>query len=176
MQVMDRKRPRQIADDVRASFRAYLHEHRIKYTAARSKILDAVLTIGGHFEAEQVLEHLCKSDKPVGKATVYRTLPLLVDCGVLKQVRFDANRAHYEVAFGEQPHDHMVCRRCGRIVEFDADEVVSLRERIAHRHQFHVVSHFLQLSGLCRDCSADCPLADTTLAGGPGGRADDCDE
>jgi len=167
---MNRKRPKQDGDEIRNAFRAYLRKRRIKNTAARSKILDAVLAIDGHFEADQVLEHLCVSEKPVGKATVYRTLPLLVDCGVLKQVRFDANRAHYEVAFGEQPHDHMVCRRCGRILEFDADEVVSLRQRIAKRYHFHVLSHRLQLSGLCWECSINCPVAKVSLGGGSGRR------
>lgn len=160
---MNRKRRKQIADDVRAAFRAYLRKHRIKNTTARAKILDAVLSVEGHFEAEQVLKYLRKADSPVGKATVYRTLPLLVDCGILKQVRFEANRAHYEVAFGEQPHDHMVCRRCGRIIEFDADEVVTLRERIARRYHFHVINHRLQLSGLCWECSIDCPVANVSF-------------
>ena len=161
---MNRKRRKQISDDVRGAFRAYLRKHHIKNTTARSKILDAVLSVDGHFEADQVLDYLRKMESPVGKATVYRTLPLLVDCGILKQVRFDANRAHYEVAFGEQPHDHMVCRRCGRIVEFDADEVVQLRERIARRYHFHVLSHRLQLSGLCWECSIDCPVANVSLS------------
>jgi len=172
---MNRRRRRQIAEDVRTAFRAYLRKHRIKHTAARSKILDAVLSVDGHFEADQVLDYLRKADSPVGKATVYRTLPLLVDCGILKQVRLEANRAHFEVAFGEQPHDHMVCRRCGRIIEFDAEEVVKLREQIARRYHFHVIAHRLQLSGLCWECSIDCPVANISLApadqqAGNGGR------
>jgi len=161
---MNRKRCKQTGDEARNAFREYLRKQRIKNTVARSNILDAVFAIDGHFEADQVFEHLCKCDKPVGKATVYRTLPLLVDCGVLKQVRFDANRAHYEVAFGEQPHDHMVCRRCGRIIEFDADDVVTLRQRIAKHYHFHVLSHRLQLSGLCWECSIDCPVANVSLS------------
>ena len=94
----------------------------------------------------------------MGKATVYRTLPLLVDCGILKQVRFDVKQAHYEHAFGEAPHDHMVCRRCGRIVEFTSGEITSLRRRIAQQHHFHVTGHRFQLTGLCWECSINCPL------------------
>lgn len=146
-------------DEVRAAFRAYLKNHGIKYTGARQKILDTVLDLHEHFEAEQVVYLLRERGHKVGKATVYRTLPLLVDCGILKQVRFDVKQAHYEHAFGERAHDHMVCRRCGRIVEFGSDEVVELCARVAQQHHFHVISHRLQLTGLCWDCSIACPVA-----------------
>lgn len=147
------------ADELREAFRKYLKTHGVKYTGARRKILDTALDLKDHFEAEQVLYLLRERGLKVSKATVYRTLPLLVDCGILKQVRFDVKQAHYEHAFGEGPHDHMVCRRCGRIVEFASDEVIELRARIAQRHHFHVISHRFQLSGLCWECSIKCPVA-----------------
>ena len=153
-------------DQVREVFRRYLRNRAIKHTTARRKVLDAVLDLHDHFEAEQVLYALSERGLRVGKATVYRTLPLLVDCGILKQVRFDVKQAHYEHAFGEAPHDHMVCRRCGRIVEFASDEVIELRTRIARRHNFHVISHRFQLAGLCWDCSITCPVATTPVSVG----------
>jgi Fur family ferric uptake transcriptional regulator len=141
------------------AFERYLRSRRIKMTAARRAILEAVLELTEHFEAEEVLHSLRERGQRVGKATVYRTLPLLVDCGILKQVRFDVKQAHYEHAFGEDPHDHMVCRRCGRIVEFGSEEVIELRRRIAQRFKFHVISHRFQLSGLCWECANTCPVA-----------------
>lgn len=159
------------SDDVerlRTVFRKYLRDRGIRYTSARQKILDAVLELHEHFEAEQVLHLLRQQGHQVGKATVYRTLPLLVDCGILKQVRFDVKQAHYERAFGERPHDHMVCRRCGRIIEFDAREVVELRTKIARRHHFHAISHRFHLSGLCWECSVKCPVATVTLRSAAG--------
>ena len=152
------------SDEVQEAFRGYLHSRGIRYTTARRRVLDVVLELHEHFEAEQVLYLLREHGWNVGKATVYRTLPLLVDCGILKQVRFDVKRAHYELAFGEGPHDHMVCQRCGRIVEFASGEVLELRNRIARRHHFHVVSHRFQLSGLCWECSTTCPVAAMPLA------------
>ncbi len=146
-------------DELREAFRKYLKDRGIKYTGARQRILDVVLDMQDHFEAEQVLYLLRERGQKVGKATVYRTLPLLVDCGILKQVRFDVKQTHYEHAFGEAPHDHMVCRRCGRIVEFTLDEITSLRRRIAQQHHFHVTGHRFQLTGLCWECSINCPLA-----------------
>ncbi len=151
-------------EDLGDVFRTYLKDHGIKNTRARQKILEAVLDLHDHFEAEQVLYLLREKNEKVSKATVYRTLPLLVDCGILKQVRFEVKQAHYEHAFGEGPHDHMVCRRCGRIVEFASDEVEDLSARIGKRHHFHVISHRFQLSGLCWDCSIKCPVAANPLA------------
>ena len=144
-------------DNVRAAFRKYLRDNAIKHTRARRLILDAILALRTHFEAEQLLSFLHEHEHNVGKATVYRTLHLLVECGILKEVRFEAKQAHYEQVFGEAPHDHMVCQRCGHIIEFAADEVVTLRDRIAAEHEFHVVSHRFQLTGLCRDCSTGRP-------------------
>jgi len=149
----------EIKNRIRDTFRAYLRQNGIKRTKARDRILQAVLELDEHFEVEQVLYQLREKGEKVGKATVYRTMPLLVDCGVLKQVRFDVKQAHYEHAFGEDPHDHMVCRRCGRIIEFASDEVLALRERLGRRHHFHIISHRFQLSGLCWDCSIKCPVA-----------------
>ncbi len=142
-----------------AHYQRYLLSHGVKFTQPRRQILDAVLSIDGHFEAEQLLYELRQRGHKVGKATIYRTLPLLVDCGILKQVRFDVKQAHYEHAFGEDPHDHMVCRRCGRIVEFSADEVVELRKRLARKYRFHPITHRFQVSGLCWECATACPAA-----------------
>jgi Fur family ferric uptake transcriptional regulator len=150
-------------DEARTAFAQYLRDRGIRNTAARREILDAVLQLNDHFEAEQVLYALREKGSKVGKATLYRTLPLLVDCGILKQVRFDVKQAYYEHVFGEDPHDHMVCRRCGRIIEFDAEEVLELRKRIAQRHHFHVTGHRFQLSGLCWECSIVCPVAKVEL-------------
>ena len=146
-------------EELQEAFHRHLKANRIKYTGARRKVLDAVLELREHFEAEQVLYLLRERGLKVSKATVYRTLPLLIECGILKQVRFDVKQAHYELAFGEPPHDHMVCRRCGRIIEFASDEVIELRTRIAQRHHFHAIAHRFQLSGLCWECSVKCPVA-----------------
>lgn len=150
-------------DEVREIFLRYLRDHGIKTTLPRRHILDAVLTLSEHFEAEQVVYVLKEHGLGVGKATVYRTLPLLVDCGILRKIRFDVKQAYFEHAFGEKPHDHMVCHRCGRIIEFDADEVVAMRIRIARRHNFHVTSHRFDLLGLCWECSVTCPVASASL-------------
>lgn len=166
---MDRNRHTTDSKQLGEAFKKYLADRGIRCTSARIRVLEAALQMHEHFETEQVVDVLKERGVKVGKATVYRTLPLLVDCGILKQVRFDVKQAHYELAYGEDPHDHMVCRRCGRIVEFGAEDVVELRTRIARKNHFHAISHRFQISGLCWDCSIACPVASAVVTTKPQG-------
>ncbi len=145
------------AGDASEEFKRFLRSRSIKFTGPRRRILETVLEMHDHFEAEQLLILLRQRGERVAKATIYRTLPLLVDCGILKQVRFEVKQAHYELCYGENPHDHMVCRRCGRIVEFDSEDVIELRARLARENKFHAIAHRFQISGLCWQCANQCP-------------------
>lgn len=140
-------------------FREYLRDRGLKYTRERRDLLRAVMKNNEHFEAEQLLFAMRQSNVRVAKATIYRTLPLLVNCGIIKQVQFSNDRVHYEHTYGQDPHDHMVCRRCGRIIEFDAADVVRLRTVLAARLKFHALSHRFQVVGLCQGCVEACPIA-----------------
>ncbi len=142
-------------------FRTYLRTHGLKYTAERRRVLQAVMRNNDHFEAEQLVLDMRQTAARVGKATVYRTLKLLVDCRIVREVHFSNKQVHYEHIYGQEPHDHMVCHRCGRIVEFDAAEVVRLREKLAARGRFHALSHRFQIFGLCESCGrSTSPTAD----------------
>jgi len=134
-------------------FRSYLRTRGLKYTAERRRVLLAVMRNNDHFEAEQLVLDMRQTAARVGKATVYRTLKLLVDCRIVREVHFSNKQVHYEHIYGQEPHDHMVCRRCGRIVEFDAAEVMRLRDRLAARRRFQAISHRFQIFGLCEGCS-----------------------
>jgi len=139
-------------------FREYLRDRGLKYTDERQELLQAVMRNDEHFEAEQLLLQLHQAGSRVAKATIYRTLPLLVSCGIVKAVQFSNDRVHYEHTYGQDPHDHMVCRRCGRIIEFDSSDVDRLRAALAARHGFYAVSHRLQIMGLCQQCVQSCPV------------------
>ena len=148
------------AEEIRSAeniFRGYLRDRRLKYTPERRSLLQEVLGNDGHFEAEQLLIALRQSPHRVAKATVYRTLPLLVNCGILRQVQFGDKLTRYEHTFGQDTHDHLVCRRCRRIIEFNNSEILELRARIAAAHRFHATSHRLQITGLCAECTRACP-------------------
>lgn len=133
-------------------FREYLRHHGLKYTPERHTLLQEVLGNPEHFEAEQLLISLRQAGKRVAKATIYRTLPLLVECGIINQVQFGDSMARYEHTFGQDPHDHMVCRRCRRIIEFDSSEVLRLRDELCRHFRFEPLSHRFQIAGLCAQC------------------------
>ncbi len=151
-------------------FREYLRDRGLKYTRERRDLLRAVMGDDDHFEAEQLQLRMHEAGIRVAKATIYRTLPLLVNCGIIKAVQFSNDRVHYEHTYGQDPHDHMVCRRCGRIIEFESSEVDRLRAMLAARHEFYAVSHRLQILGLCRQCVATCPAGAGPATAPPAGR------
>lgn len=148
--------PQRIGEDlIRTAenvFREFLRDRGLKYTGERREIVQFVMRSNEHFEAEQLFFDIRQSARKVGKATVYRTLKLLVECGIVKEVHFSNKQVHYEHTYGQDPHDHMVCRRCGRIIEFDAADVVRLRNALAAQRRFHVLSHRFQIIGLCETC------------------------
>lgn len=149
-------------DDIQTAeniFREFLRDRGLKYTPERQKLLRAVLSTEEHFEAEQLLFTIRQEGVRVAKATIYRTLPLLVQCGIIKQVQFGDNLARYEHTFGEDPHDHMVCQRCRRIIEFDSSDVVRLRTVLSAKYKFHSTGHRFQITGLCWECVQACPAA-----------------
>ncbi len=139
-------------------FREYLRDRGLKYTDERRGILLTAMKNDTHFEAEQLLLLVRQNDAHVGKATVYRTLKLLVECGIVKEVHFSNKQVHYEHTYGQDPHDHMICRRCGRIIEFGSSDVVRLRTLIAAEHGFHALSHRFAIMGLCQTCVRACPV------------------
>lgn len=154
--------PRAVAtetiDTAENVFREYCRDRGLKYTVERGDILRAAMRMEEHFEAEQLLLIMRQSARRVGKATVYRTLKLLVECGIVREVHFSNKQVHYEHTYGQDPHDHMVCRRCGRIIEFSASEVSKLRTILASQHRFHALSHRFQILGLCESCVKACPV------------------
>jgi Fur family ferric uptake transcriptional regulator len=137
-----------------AVLREHLRQRGLKYTPERRMILEEVLRNDEHFEAEQLLIALRQSGKRIAKATIYRTLPLLVDAGLIRQVQFGDNLARYEHTIGQRPHDHMVCTRCRRVIEFESEEVTRLVDELSRHHHFCAQSHRFQIAGLCQDCAA----------------------
>lgn len=134
------------------AFEAFLDKRGLKLTNQRRGILREAVSASGHFSAEQLLELSRKRDATASKATVYRTLALLKESGVIEEQDFGDGRKVYERAQGRKHHDHLVCVRCGRIIEFENDRIEALQDEEAGRHGFHVIYHSLKLFGTCRDC------------------------
>lgn len=134
------------------AFRAYLSSQGLRYTPQRRIVLDQTLGRGGHFDAEELYESCRRAGQNVSRATVYRALGHLRDCGLVKEVLREQGRSCYETVYGHEHHDHMLCMACGRVIEFCDDRIEDLQQRICRRHGFKPLDHRMGIRGLCRDC------------------------
>ena len=137
-----------------ASFERYLATRALRLTAARRAIAEAALAHAGHFPIDELVEDVRRRGIEGSKATVYRSLPLLVDAGILQEAVITGETKSYEVSAGREHHDHLVCRRCGKVVEFELDAFEILEREIAARHGFLLEGHHHQLTGTCAECQA----------------------
>jgi Fur family ferric uptake transcriptional regulator len=102
--------------------------------------------------AEELYLLIRKSDKGIGYATVYRTLKLLGEAGLAHERRFEDGITRFEYNAADGHHDHLICTRCGRIIEFENEQIEELQRAVAKKNKFLVSSHKLELHGLCDGC------------------------
>ena len=132
------------------TFAAYLRSRGLNFTAERQAVLQEIFTGGSHFQADELYLRLArKKSPPVSRATVYRTLSLLTDSGLIRKVAFVDRHSHYEHLFG---HDHLICRKCGRIIEFQDPSLSRALARICKSKKFRRLSHKIEVVGLCSKC------------------------
>ncbi|MGA0174026.1 MAG: Fur family transcriptional regulator [Phycisphaerales bacterium] len=126
-------------------FRRFLKARGLKYTGERAEILDKILAFPGHFEAEELIASMRSARRRVSKATVYRTIKLLQEAGIIAPALFDGKQSHYQLAHGREPRDWMVCVRTGRTLDFSAPELAALRDRICRELGWIPVGHRFQI-------------------------------
>jgi Fur family ferric uptake transcriptional regulator len=132
----------------------FLRQKKLKHTAQRKRIVKRAFSMQKHFSADDLYEVLRKEKLNVSKATVYRTLKLLVEAHILDELEIGSREAKfYEPVLGREHHDHMICLRCGKIVEFTDQSIERLQEEAARRERFRILSHTLKLFGLCHACN-----------------------
>ena len=137
------------------TFRRYLHDHSLPVTHQRLAVAEAIFCSGEHLSAEEIAGRVAKRGGPVGTATVYRTLELLVGSGLVKEHDFGEGFKRYEHLFGQQPvRVHLVCTECGNVAEIHSSELVRVQEEEARRHGFLPARYRLQIYGLCAGCQS----------------------
>ena len=137
---------------------SFLRLRGFRTTPARKAILDAAYTIHGHFEAEDLFLKLRRQKGlKISRATVYRTLPLLVKCGLLREVLFTDKHSHYEHIWGHEHHEHLVCLDCGRVFEFQSPELEKVLDLAARNHRFRPSGHKVEITGYCEKCRGKKP-------------------
>lgn len=144
----------EVAVSPREKFQEYLATQEMRLTQERSIIVDDVFSQHEHFDADQIVERLTaqKGGRRVSRSSVYRTLTLLEEAGLIRKVARSDGRDVYEHDYGYPQHDHLYCEKCEKLIEFHSDEVAQIRDAVAREHGFRVTSHRLIIEGVCKDC------------------------
>ncbi|MEA2087066.1 MAG: transcriptional repressor [Candidatus Caldatribacteriota bacterium] len=133
-------------------FEEFLKLKELKYTSERSLILKAIFSFHKHFDVEELFEKLRKQGNNVSRATIYRTIPLLIQSGLITETLHCQDKTSYENVFNKKHHDHLVCTNCGKIIEFYNEKIEKLQEEVCKQHNFTPLEHRLGIKGYCEDC------------------------
>jgi Fur family ferric uptake transcriptional regulator len=133
-------------------FIQYLRDNNLKVTKERLMLLDELFNSTGHLDADSLLFQLRNQGKRVSRATIYRTLDLLVQCGLARKSRLGREHYVYERVTPGKRHDHMVCTGCGRIIEFYDADLDERQRQVCLEHNFRPSFYSLQIQGLCAEC------------------------
>ncbi|MBC8317702.1 MAG: transcriptional repressor [Desulfobulbaceae bacterium] len=135
-------------------FEDHLRSQNLRLTDQRKLIVNSFARKKGHVSAEDLYRHIHKTTPSIGAATVYRTLKLLADAGLASGKNFGDGYVRFECCLQRSAHhDHLICTRCGKIVEFSNSTIEKLQETVARDHGFLITDHSLDIYGVCQDCS-----------------------
>src|SRR5712671_6504017 len=133
-------------------FLNFLSKKNLRVTAQRRVIIDTAFGTQQHFTADQLLAWSRRRDKSVSRATVYRTLPLLTESGLVREMDFGKDHKFYDPNYAQHPHhNHIICQDCDKIVEFESDKIEKIENEISHRLGFAVKTHRLQITASCEE-------------------------
>lgn len=135
-------------------FERFLAKRDLRLTEARAAIVEAAMARRGHYPIEDLIADLKARGIRGSKATVYRTLPLLAEAGILQPAIVAGDSKAYETTFGKDHHDHLICSRCGKVIEFGFEAFEILQKEVAGRYGFRLEMHHHELVGTCPECLA----------------------
>lgn len=133
-------------------FLEHIQKAGLRRTAQRDLILDIFLKTEEHLSSEDLYWIVQKQDPTVGHTTVYRTLKLLTEAGLAREVRFGDGKTYYEHHYNLEHHDHMICTECGRVIEFFSPELEAMQDQMAEKFGFKLTHHNLRILGVCAEC------------------------
>ena len=136
----------------RSRFANFLAKKGLKLTRQRMAVLEEIYRDPGHFEAEDLVHRLKNSSPRVSRATVYRTLDVLLECQLVEKLDFGTTRSFYEHVHPGEHHDHLICTRCANVIEFHNERLEALQQEICANFDFQEAYHSLRIFGLCVKC------------------------
>jgi len=144
----DEDAPRQLLD----RFHRWLRERHLPVTAPRDLVARAIFAGGEHLSAEGIQRRLTGQGHRVGVATIYRSVDMLIESGLVRAHDFGEGFKRYEPLLSTSQHGHLICSRCGQVVEFSTERFERLLPMVADEHGFQHQTHRIEIRGLCRTC------------------------
>ena len=144
-----------ISKDRESQYQTLLIEKGLKFTHERKVIFDEVCHLKSHFDADSLYERFKHKGLRISRDTVYRTIPLLLESGVVQKSVGEGKREFFETVSPKGHHDHMVCVRCGKFIEFQCNEIEELQEKICREREFRLIFHDHRLFGICKNCQEE---------------------
>ncbi|MDH4202875.1 MAG: transcriptional repressor [Phycisphaerae bacterium] len=138
--------------DVTEKLKEYIRRKNLRWTGQRQTIVEQLLRTRQHLTTDELFRKVQKQDPSIGYATVARTLHFLVDAGFCDQVDISDGSMRYEVVWGHEHHDHLICSVCGKFIEIFSPELEKIQAKLVRQHGFIETTHKLQIFGTCIDC------------------------
>ena len=151
-------------EEVKKLFTAHLENKGLRKTGERYAILEEIYARSGHFDVDELYAGMKERGLQVSRATVYNTLDLLVEQGLVSKHQFGRNLAQYEKSYGYRQHDHVICTECHKVVEFCDPRIHGIQTMVGDLLNFHILHHSLNLYGICGDCRAQAAARQNTPA------------
>ncbi len=139
-------------------WRTFVRRKRLRESSPRNAVVEAFLAVTGHVDLDKLLVEARSIDESVSAATVYRTMRLLVEAGAASEHHFGASKTLYEPAL--KHHDHLVCLKCGAVIEFESNAIEQAQNAVAKAFSFRLVSHRHELYGHCSSCQSTKPRSE----------------
>ncbi len=133
-------------------FHAFLKQRGDRITETRRIVLARALERCDHFQADDLAADLTYGQNRVSRGTVYRTLALLVQAGLVREIRDQDTHVHYEPIFGRPHHEHMICDKCGEFLEFEDPALARHIDQACKKNDFQQRNHRVAIFGICKSC------------------------
>ncbi len=133
--------------------RQYLKNNGLLHSKQREQILDIFLKTEKHTTINDLYDLVRKKNPKIGLATVYRSMKVICDAGLARETDFGDGTKRFEHKYKHQHHDHLVCLKCGRIIEVVSPGIEKLQERLAKKHKFSAVRYRMEIFGICSSCN-----------------------
>lgn len=137
---------------VKELFKHYLKAKGHRVTPERFMVLEQIYRSDGHLDADDMYLSMKNTGTRVSRATVYNTLEVLVDSGLVQKQQFGNNQSYYERAYSYQQHDHLICQECGKVLEFCDPRIFEIQKMVGEHFSFKINSHSLHFYGICESC------------------------